>query len=215
MPRHNIRDDKGRFAKWPGGGSILAVVLAVAIGAGGTAGLGASATAAGGSSVSAAGGNVSIQARSQARRQDSDRIRTRLLWKAQRVESRFDTDDDCAAHSYGKVRDFFRTHPCVALHRAWFDVRDSRRGLLLVAVSWVEMPDAASARAYKNLVDTYGTGNVTELSREEGPYRRVRFTGRYYESRRDGAAVVNAQAEPVGRAAAAAELEQLAEDALG
>jgi hypothetical protein len=113
------------------------------------------------------------------------------------------------------VREFFREQPCVALHRAWFEVRDGRRGLVLVAVSWVEMPDTRSARAFHELVDTHGTGNVTELSREEGRHRRVRFTGEYYISRRDGTTVVNAQAEPVGRAAIAAELERIASEALG
>jgi hypothetical protein len=89
-----------------------------------------------------------------------------------------------------------------------------RRGLVLVAVSWVEMPDTRSAREFHELVDTHGTGNVTELSREQGPHRRVRFTGQHYVSRRDGTTVTNAQAEPIGRAAVAAELEKLASEAL-
>jgi hypothetical protein len=211
VARHNVRDDKGRFAKRPGGGAVLAVVLAVAVGAGGTAGVAGTAAGAGGTTASAS----SARASSQARRQDADRIRARLLRQALRVESRFDTTDDCVAHSYGKVREFFQEQPCVALHRAWFEVRDRRRGMVLVAVSWVEMPDTRSARAFHELVDTHGTGNVTELSREEGPHRRVRFTGQHYVSRRDGTTVVNTQAEPVGRAAVATELEEIASEALG
>jgi hypothetical protein len=185
-------------------------VLATAIGAGGTAGVAGSAAGAGGTSASAS----SARASSQARRQDANAARARLLRQALRVEQRFDTTDDCLAHSYGKVREFFREQPCVALHRAWFEVHDRRRGYVLVAVSWVEMPDTRSARAFQELVDTHGTGNVTELSREQGPHRRVRFTGQYYVSRRDGTTVMNAQAEPIGRAAIAAELEKLAEEAL-
>jgi hypothetical protein len=203
------RDDKGRFAK--SGGALLAVVLVTAIGAGGTAGVTGATAGGGGASVGASNARAS----SQARRQDADRIRARLLRQAARVDHRFDSTDDCVAHSYGQVREFFREQPCAALHRAWFEVRDGRRGLVLVAVAWVEMPDARSARDFHELVDTYGTGNVTELSREEGPHRRVRFTGRYYEDRRDGTTVVNAQVEPVGRAAVAAELEDLAAEALG
>jgi hypothetical protein len=121
----------------------------------GTATAGASGTTASASSA---------RANSQARRRDADAARLRLLRQALRVEQRFDTTDDCVAHSYGQVREFFRDEPCVALHRAWFDVRDGRRGLVLVAVSWVEMPDARSARAFHELVDRHGTGNVTELS---------------------------------------------------
>jgi hypothetical protein len=157
------RDDKGRFAKWPRGGAVLAVVLATAIGAGGAAGVAGSAAGTGGTTAGAS----SARASSQARRQDANAARARLLRQALRVEQRFDSTDDCVAHSYGKVREFFREQPCVALHRAWFDVRDGRRGLVLVAVSWVEMPDIRSAREFQELVDTHGTGNVTELSREE------------------------------------------------
>jgi hypothetical protein len=209
-------DDEGRRrpgykAKGKGGGLLLAIVLTVAIGAGGTATV-AGTAAAGGSGVTVSAS--SLRASSQARRRDANAARLRLLRQAVRVEQRFDTTDDCAAHSYGKVREFFREHPCVALHRAWFEVRDGKRGVVLVAVSWVEMPDTRSARKFHRLVDTHGTGNVTELSREEGPYRRVRFTGHHYASRRDGTTVVNAQAEPVGRAAVAAELESLAATAL-
>lgn len=210
MARHNIRDDRGRFAKRPGGGALLAVVLAAAIGAGGTAGVAGTSAGTGGTTASAS----SVRASSQARRQDANAARARLLRQALRVEHQFDTTEDCVAHSYGNVQDFFREQPCVALHRAWFEVHDRRRGLVLVAVSWVEMPDVRSAREFHELVDTHGTGNVTELSREQGPHRRVRFTGQHYVSRRDGTTVMNAQAEPIGRAAVAAELEKLAKQAL-
>ncbi|WP_459028839.1 hypothetical protein [Pseudonocardia sp. DLS-67] len=210
-------DDQGRRrpgykAKGKGGGLLLAIVLTVAVGAGGTATIAGTATAgASGTTVSASTARTS----SQARRRDANSAQLRLLRQALRVEQRFDSTDDCVAHSYGQVREFFREQPCVALHRAWFDVRDGRRGLVLVAVSWVEMPDTRSARELHELVDTYGTGNVTELSREEGPHRRVRFTGKHYVSRRDGPTVMNAQAEPIGRAGVAAELERIAASALG
>lgn len=204
---HPINGGGGRKG---GGGALLVVVLVVALGAGGSAGVAGTAAGAGGTSASAS----SARASSQARRQDANAARLRLLRQALRVEQHFDSTDDCVAHSYGKVREFFREQPCVALHRAWFEVRDGKRGLVLVAVSWVEMPDTRSAREFQELVDTHGTGNVTELSREQGPHRRVRFTGQYYVSRRDGTTVMNAQAEPIGRAALAAELEKLAWEAL-
>ena len=54
------------------------------------------------------------------------------------------------------------------------------------------------AKKYKSLVDTGGTGNVTELSRETGPYRKVRFTRSTYTSGIDGTTVWNAQIKPVG-----------------
>jgi hypothetical protein len=65
------------------------------------------------------------------------------------------------------------------------------------------MPDERGAIALKKLVDVHGTGNITELSGK-------RFTGRFYASRREGTTVVNAQAEPVGRAAGAVALAEFA-----
>jgi hypothetical protein len=214
MPKGFYTDPQGRVRPIEGkrgGGVVLAVVLVVAIGAGGSASAVGTAVSAGGTTATSAS---SARASSQARRRDANAARLRLLRQALRVEQRFDSTDDCVAHSYGKVREFFREEPCVALHRAWFEVRDRRRGYVLVAVSWVEMPDTRSAREFHELVDAHGTGNVTELSRDQGPHRRVRFTGQYYVSRRDGTTVMNAQAEPIGRAAVAAELEELASEAL-
>jgi len=59
------------------------------------------------------------------------------------------------------------------------------------------MPNITSAKKYKHLVDTGGTGNVHELSRETGPYRHVVFDGNHYVSGRDGRLVWNAQAQPI------------------
>ena len=86
---------------------------------------------------------------------------------------------------------------------------------MLVAIAWVDMPDVAQAIELKSLVDRHGTGNIKELSRERGRYRNVRFTGEHYVSRREDTTVVNAQAEPVGRGARAAELAELVQTAVG
>ena len=112
------------------------------------------------------------------------------------VEQRgVDAGGDCAAHSYGQVREFFVREPCTALYRAMFEVRDGSDTAML-AVAWVDMPDAAEAREFQRLVDVHGTGNAAELTTGGGP--SVRWTGEHYESVRDGVTVVNAQAEPVG-----------------
>jgi hypothetical protein len=49
------------------------------------------------------------------------------------------------------------------------------------------------------LLDADGTGNMTELTRERGRYRSVRYTGDAHASGRDGTVPVNAQAQPVAR----------------
>lgn len=193
-----------------GGSAAVAIVLGVALATGGavTAGVGA------GASGSASSGTASSGAR--ARLPDTAAVVARWELRGVRVTSRLDAEDgDCAEHAYGRVQDFLRDNPCVGMVRTVFEVRDRRRNVVLVAVSAVEMPDVEGARAYHELVDGEGTGNITELSRERGRYRDVRFTGAHYESHRDGAVVVNAQAQPAGRTAVAAELAQIVADAVG
>ena len=123
-------------------------------------------------------------------------------------------DTDCAAHSYGEVQKWFREHPCEALFRTLLEVRNHRDALVLVAVAWVDMPSTAQAVALKRLVDRPGSGNITELSREGGRYRNVRFTGMSYASRIIDNTVINAQAEPVGGGALAVELATIARGAI-
>ncbi len=77
-----------------------------------------------------------------------------------------------------------------------------------MAVAWVDMPDAAGAAALKSLVDRPGTGNITELSKEQRRYRGVRFTGQHYASLQDDTTVINVQAEPLGDTATAVSLAQ-------
>lgn len=112
----------------------------------------------------------------------------------------------CQAHSYGAVRSFFKAHPCRWLARAYLALRTVGGSAILVALSWVGMPDVAQAEAYKRLVDAPGTGNITELSRDIGPYRGIRFNGLFFASGRGGKAVWDAEVQPInGLRAAVAE----------
>lgn len=207
------RDDRGRFTK--GGGVLAAVALAAVLASGagtgagavGSAGAGGSGSSAGSGGARAQGGNSS-SVRGKARDRSTARTTARLVREGLQVEQRATSSDGgCVAPSYGQVQDFFRQHPCTALFRALLEVHDNRRNVVLVAVAWVDMPDADQARELQQLMDRSGTGNVTELSREEG---RQRFSGDYYRSARDGTTVVNVQAEPVGTARAAVALAKLA-----
>jgi hypothetical protein len=104
---------------------------------------------------------------------------------------------NCAAHSYGQVKKFFRSNPCKSLGRAYIRIGEPDQGLILIAVSWVGMPDSSSAEDYKKLVDTPGSGNVTELSREEKLYKNINYTNSAHTSGVHGAAVWNVQVNPV------------------
>ena len=68
--------------------------------------------------------------------------------------------------------------------------------------------------ASEQLVDSSGSGNVTELSRERGRYQAVRYTGDFYASRLEGAVMSNAQAQPVARGTTGLALTVLVNDAL-
>jgi hypothetical protein len=114
------------------------------------------------------------------------------------IDYAIDFGGNCEAHSYGLVKSFFKAHPCRWLTRAYLAIHDGSESEAIIAISWVGMPSVASAEAYKKLVDEGGTGNVTELSREVGPYRAVKFDGEFYASGEEGSSVWNVQVQPVG-----------------
>jgi hypothetical protein len=116
----------------------------------------------------------------------------------QHVDFAEESDSSCEPHSYGQVRKFFRSHPCAWLVRAYLAVHDGNLGVVLVALSWVGMPDVSTTAEYKKLIDTGSAGNVTELSRNIGPYRRVKYDGRFHTSGLDVSSVWNVQLQPVG-----------------
>ena len=184
-----------------GGGLALAVLALLAFAGAGSGGSTDDGTDGG---LPAGTKGTSVRARDHSAAAVEHRLEAGGL-KVTRLED--DSSDNCAAHSYGEVREHFREHRCTALHRALFDVRDDEDHAV-VAVAWVDMPDEVQARQYQRLVDRHGTGNVTELT-EDGS-TAVRWTGRRYASVRDGVTVVNVQAEPVGRDAGSARLAERA-----
>ncbi|NKQ57255.1 hypothetical protein HFP15_30735 [Amycolatopsis sp. K13G38] len=69
---------------------------------------------------------------------------------------------DCAAKSSDSVKRWFGSHPCQRLSRSLYATSaGSARALVSVAV--VTMPSEADAQELKKLVDTDGTGNVSDL----------------------------------------------------
>lgn len=184
--------------------SVLVGVGTSGVGVGGVSAGGG--TAAGRSAGANQGGAAPVRARDRSTTQMVRRLESRGL----RVTERgVDADDDCAAHSYGEVRTLFVRQPCDAVYRALLEVGDGRAAAV-IAVAWVDMPDEAQAREYQLLVDRHGTGNVTELTKEGVRPTSVRWTGTRYASVRDGATVVNLQAEPLDRAARATRLAERA-----
>ena len=128
------RDPQGRFRKRWGWGSAAAVLLTSALVAG-SAGAGAGG-AVGGAGTSASG-RSSSGSQAKARARSTARVVQRLESRGLRVEERaVDVADDCVAHSYGQVRQFFVEHPCTTLYRGLFEIRDGWRGVAVVAVAF-------------------------------------------------------------------------------
>ncbi|MEU0467339.1 hypothetical protein ABZ215_25335 [Amycolatopsis sp. NPDC006131] len=72
---------------------------------------------------------------------------------------------DCAANSYGQVKQFFTQHPCQRLSRALYTTSSgATRALVSVAVVTMSAPE--DAQQLKKLADTDGTGNVNDLVRD-------------------------------------------------
>lgn len=111
---------------------------------------------------------------------------------------------DCSTHSYDQVQVFFRKNPCSWFARAYLVITQGKGAVALIAFSWVSMPSAHSALEYKQLVDAPNTGNITELSRDVGPYRSIRYTGKNYISGMIGMTVWNVEVQPVTPLSAAA-----------
>jgi hypothetical protein len=182
------------------------VAVTVAVGGITTTGTVTVSGTAGGSSASADGAGRGSSRGSSERptleisTEDLQSVETRLARKGLHGNGRLEHDGaTCAEHAYGQVETFFQRQPCTDLYRAQLELKDQKGDTVLIAISWVEMPDEASAQAYKKLVDAPGTGNITELSREGGRYRTVRYTGLHYRPGGHGTIVSNAQAEPVAR----------------
>jgi hypothetical protein len=107
-------------------------------------------------------------------------------------------ENECVTHSYGKVHKFLQSHPCDWLARAYLQIGEPDQGLILVAISWVGMPNATLATDYKRLIDTPGAGNITELSRQKRLYKNIEYsTGTTYTSGIHATAVWNVQVKPV------------------
>lgn len=189
-------------------GKRAAVTVAITISA---AGLAAIVTISGGfSGGSAALSEQGVSARPASVHSSAEAkakfSRTRAVFLAAGYGPKLDVrlDSSCAVNSYGSVHRFFLSNPCAWLARASFTLRVGRSSAVLVAISWVDMRTVAQTEQYKQLVDAAGTGNVTELTRESGPYRDVQFNGKNYISGINGTAVWNAEVQPVGSLPAAA-----------
>jgi hypothetical protein len=81
------------------------------------------------------------------------------------IQQAADDQTNCAAHAYGKVKDFLTKTRCTSVHRYLATTNQGGRQVV-VAASTVTFPDPTKAKAYLDLVTSDGTGNINDLLRE-------------------------------------------------
>jgi hypothetical protein len=108
------------------------------------------------------------------------------------------SDVSCDGHAYGLAAGFLRERGCLHLDRTLWTGTDQGRPVV-VAVSTVQMPDTTTAFALRSLVDTSGTGNISDLLREGRgfPGAPQGLTGAGYASAQLGDRVVVAEADGI------------------
>ncbi|WP_367128108.1 hypothetical protein [Saccharothrix sp. HUAS TT1] len=197
MPRGFYTDERGRVRPVAGRGGrsrtvLLAGLLALsAVGYGGAVGL-----SAGGSGAGGPGGGVETrkaEGSDLARRGDAEGA-----WRRMGLHGIERTDrqrDECVAASFGEVREFLRRAGCEVVERVLFTVGDDVGNSAVVSVAWVDFASGGDARAFQELVDASGTGDVEPLGLAEVGLADVPFTGANYGSERDRSTVAVAEAE--------------------
>lgn len=192
QPRdHDGRWIKGKAAGGVVGAALLAGLMAAAGGGGATASVGAALDAAAGQSTVDA---ETASSREAAKKGDRTEAWRRMALKE--IKKDVKRELRCAVQSYGRVQQFFLSHPCDKLDQFLFAVSDTQGDIIVGSVMWVKMPSNATAAQLKQLEDTYGTGDVTPLGTEVLELGSFRFTGKHYASRADGSLVVIVETDP-------------------
>ncbi|MGH3908023.1 MAG: hypothetical protein ACRDTE_28165 [Pseudonocardiaceae bacterium] len=182
-----------------GGGAVAAAVLAGAIAvSGGGAG---AASSAGAAALDSAAGLQRIHVNTTKAKKPASRGREGEAWSRMALKPiknpRVRSAVQCAVHSHGQVREFFIHTPCRSLQRKLLALVDEQGNIILVSIAWVRMSSTSSAREFKELIDIYGTGDVSPLAGELLGLNGIKFTGKHYDSRKARTLVVIAETESV------------------
>lgn len=128
-----------------------------------------------------------------------------------------DDQTDCAAHSYGQVRAFFARTPCSSVHRLLATTKQGDR-TVVIASNVVTFDSATQAARYLALVNSDGTGNISDLLREGVGYAGApsKLPAAAFASRRAASQVWVAEAAYVTGSSSAtdANLKAIAEQAI-
>jgi hypothetical protein len=106
-----------------------------------------------------------------------------------------DDQTNCAAHSYGQVQAFFAKTPCSSVHRVLASTNIGGRPAV-IATNIVTFDTPTQAKRYLALVNSDGTGNISDLLREGVTYAGgpAKLPAAAFASRLDGGRVWVAEA---------------------
>ncbi|MFE2757212.1 hypothetical protein ACFXGA_34970 [Actinosynnema sp. NPDC059335] len=213
MPRGFYTDDRGRVRPVGGGGGrsgsvLLAGLLALsAVGYGGAVGLSTGGSGGGGPGPGVA--ERRAEGVDLARRGDVEGAwRSIGLRELKRTDRR---RSGCEAASFGEVREFLLRSGCASVDRVLITVGDEAGNSAVVAVAWVVFGSGGEARAFRDVVDAPGTGDVRALGAAEVGLADIAFTGANYGSDLDRTTVAVAEAEVATGHLTSAALDAVAE----
>ncbi|MCT2584185.1 hypothetical protein [Actinophytocola gossypii] len=203
-------DKQGRVRPIRGGGKGAVVVGAVVLGmiasGGGIASVGVGGGTAGGQvsvqtgvgSVRLGGSSAQLRVRKTEGQKSARRGEPGRAWQRmglRQVKRTPRQQVSCVVASFGQVRTFLARHRCTFLERVLFAVADEAGNVAVVSVAWIGLRNSATARAFRELMDVHGSGDITPLGGPLLDLGEITFTGLRYGSDRDGTAVTVAEAE--------------------
>lgn len=155
------------------------------------------------------------QAEVRIRGADDLRKATLRLERLGRHPTRFDSQSttDCASYSDGEVHRYLNEHKCVSLNRTFIEIGEKDYEIQF-SIATIEMPDYSTATDFHTLLLRDGTGDITPLFPKDGKYRHVPLIATPSRTTRHDTAVINIQAQGVGRTPGAALVVSLATDVL-
>lgn len=195
--RYPVHKRKGH-----GGAAAVAVGTAVALAGGGATGtvgsvgsVGSMGGSAGGTAASSVAESATIRGiqsntfKAQRTVRDGKPKRAWRQLRLRQTGKKTKRTAECAAFSYGQVRDFLSREPCRDLARAQFTVSDDDGRAMSVLVSRVRMHSYPKANEFRRLIDEHGTGDIRPV------FPHVRFTGHHYDSKPSRKTVIVAETE--------------------
>lgn len=122
------------------------------------------------------------------------------------VREASDRQTNCAAHAYGQVQSYFTRNPCVSVERLLASTNQGGRAVV-IASNLVTLRSPAQAQQYLTLVNSDGTGNISDLLREGVSYPGGpdKLPDAAFASRQDGNKVWVAEAGYVGGTSSASD----------